>query len=220
MSDLSSLAAALIEFQESVPTIHENSTSFHGKFANLPGVLSTISPALRKVGLVLSQSPCHINGEPALRTTLLHTSGECIEDVTPLTITSGKNATQEWGKAVTYTRRYALQAILGICVGIEDNDADADTTPAPTPKKAAAKKATPKVDAPEPMSSEQQQELGAALKSLYETDANACKTVVENFRKHFGLPSGKDAKIGEQLQTAEHYAFMQFQFDAYKKANP
>ena len=212
------LASALIAFQAAVPTIHENATSFHGKFANLPGVLSTINPALRTVGLCVSQLPCQVDGKPGLRTILMHTSGEHIEDVTPLTISAGKNDTQEWGKAVTYTRRYALQSVLGICVGIEDNDADAEPTPAPKApaKKAAVKKAepAPPADAPAPMSSEQQQELGAALKSLYDTDPKACKVVVENFRKHFGLPSDKDAKIGQQLQTAEHYQFMQTQFES------
>ena len=141
------LAQALIAFQAAVPTIHENADSFHGKFANLPGVLGTISPALREAGLVVSQTPEEVNGHPGLRTTLLHTSGESLSAVTPLAVQPGKNLTQEWGKAVTYTRRYALQAVLGICVGIEDNDADAEPTGFAPPAKA-----TPKAEkkAPQP----------------------------------------------------------------------
>ena len=137
------LVEALIQFQASVPTIHENDNSFHGKFANLPGVLSTVNPALRKCGLFVSQLATNIDGSPALRTTLMHVSGERIEDVTPLVISSGKNPTQEWGKAMTYARRYSLQAVLGLCVGIEDNDADlsqghvsAPPKPAQTPQSA------------------------------------------------------------------------------------
>lgn len=119
------LAQALIAFQRSVPKIVENDKSFHGGFANLPGVLSQINPALRDAGLVVSQAPDHIDGAPALRTILIHeASGEQYSSVTPLVINTGKNDTQEWGKAVTFTRRYALQAALNICVGIEDNDAD------------------------------------------------------------------------------------------------
>ena len=140
------LADALIAFQAAVPTIHENDSSFHGKFANLPGILSTINPVLRSVGLAVSQLPADTAEGPGLRTTLLHTSGESLSAVTPLCIQEGLdskgrplNVTQEWGKAVTYTRRYALQAVLGICVGIEDNDADAEPTGFAPPAKAAPK---------------------------------------------------------------------------------
>ena len=131
---LTNLAAALIKFHEAVPTIHDNAESFHGGFANLPGVLSNIGPALRKSGLVVSQLPEDINGQPGLRTTLMHISGESVSAVTPLSISSGKNATQEWGKAVTYSRRYGLLSVLGLCVGIVDNDADSDAASKPPAK--------------------------------------------------------------------------------------
>ena len=131
---LTNLAAALIKFHEAVPTIHDNAESFHGGFANLPGVLSNIGPALRESGLVVSQLPEDINGQPGLRTTLMHISGESVSAVTPLSISSGKNATQEWGKAVTYSRRYGLLSVLGLCVGIVDNDADSDAASKPAAK--------------------------------------------------------------------------------------
>ena len=131
---LTNLAAALIKFHEAVPTIHDNAESFHGGFANLPGVLSNIGPALRESGLVVSQLPEDINGQPGLRTTLMHVSGESVSAVTPLSISSGKNATQEWGKAVTYSRRYGLLSVLGLCVGIVDNDADSDAASKPAAK--------------------------------------------------------------------------------------
>lgn len=146
MTPPKNLAEALIQFQASVPTIHENDNSFHGKFANLPGVLSTINPALRSCGLFVSQLATNIDGDPALRTTLMHVSGERIEDVTPLTINNGKNPTQEWGKAMTYTRRYSLQAILGLCVGIEDNDADLSQDHSSAPSRAS--QAPPVASAP------------------------------------------------------------------------
>ncbi len=135
------LVAALIKFQQSVPTIHDNDNSYHGGFANLPGILSTIGPKLRENGLAVSQLPEEINGQPGLRTTLLHTSGQSLTAVTPLAVNAGKNGTQEWGKAMTYSRRYALQAVLGLCVGIEDNDADME--PEPTRTRTIEPKAKP-----------------------------------------------------------------------------
>ena len=140
------LAEALIAFQANVPTIDENSSSFHGKFADLPHILSVIGPTLRECGLAVSQTPTHIDGQPGLKTLLMHTSGEQIVAETPLVMCSGKSATQEWGKAMTYQRRYALQSVLNLCAGIEDNDADPEPAVRSTPtatqtqqKKPAAK---------------------------------------------------------------------------------
>ena len=143
------LVAALIKFQQSVPTIHDNDNSYHGGFANLPGILSTIGPKLRENGLAVSQLPEEINGQPGLRTTLLHTSGQSLTAVTPLAVNAGKNGTQEWGKAMTYTRRYALQAVLGLCVGIEDNDADMEPEPTRTRTIEPKAKPAPAAAAPE-----------------------------------------------------------------------
>jgi hypothetical protein len=143
------LAEALIAFQANVPTIDENSSSFHGKFADLPHILSVIGPTLRECGLAVSQTPTHIDGQPGLKTLLMHTSGEQIVAETPLVMCSGKSATQEWGKAMTYQRRYALQSVLNLCAGIEDNDADPEpavrsaTTATQTQEKQPAAKAKP-----------------------------------------------------------------------------
>ena len=124
------LASALIEFHKSCPTITEDASGNWGKFADLPGILSTIGPALRQHGLTVIQLPADTASGPGLMTMLLHTSGEYVSRTTPLeiqrTAPNNKvlNAVQEWGKAVTYQRRYGLQAVLGMCAGIIDDDAD------------------------------------------------------------------------------------------------
>ena len=169
------LVAALIKFQQSVPTIHDNDNSYHGGFANLPGVLSTIGPKLRENGLAVSQLPEEINGQPGLRTTLLHTSGQSLTAVTPLAVNAGKNGTQEWGKAMTYSRRYALQAVLGLCVGIEDNDADME--PEPTRTRTIEPKAKPAPAAAAP-----------AIKTALEPSEK--KTCIDMIRA-IGLPEDK-----------------------------
>ena len=205
------LAEALIAFQASVPTIHENDKSFHGKFANLPGVLSTINPALRSAGLVVSQLPEEINGQPGLRTTLMHTSGEQLSAVTPLTVNTGKNGTQEWGKAVTYSRRFALLAALNLAIGIEDNDCDADLPSASTarqaheePVKAAA------VAAEDPLSPEEKAQIIGVLK---ECNAAYRDKVLAAFVKEFGASK---AKVSDRIQAVKHNSF----FQAYFSANP
>ena len=190
------LAQALIDFQAAVPTIHQNDSSFHGKFANLPGVLSTIGPALRANGLAVSQLPEDINGQPGLRTTLLHTSGQSLTAVTPLSVNAGKNGTQEWGKAMTYSRRYALQAVLGLCVGIEDNDADLETEIKSKPATKAAAKPKDK-DPEDPLEEPEYVTCLSEIKSYPKM-----QDCIEDFRTAFNLSS--TAKLNETFTMVKH----------------
>ena len=205
------LAEALIAFQSSVPTIHENDKSFHGKFANLPGVLSTINPALRAAGLTIVQLPDTVDGKPGLRTTVRHVSGESESAVTPLIIADGKNPVHEHGKSLTYIRRYALLAALNLAIGIEDNDCDADLPSASTarqaheePVKAAA------VAAEDPLSPEEKAQIIGVLK---ECNAAYRDKVLTAFVKEFGASK---AKVSDRIQAVKHNTF----FQAYFSANP
>ncbi len=202
---LTNLAAALIKFHEAVPTIHDNAESFHGGFANLPGVLSNIGPALRASGLVVSQLPEDINGQPGLRTTLMHISGESVSAVTPLSISSGKNATQEWGKAVTYSRRYGLLSVLGLCVGIVDNDADSDAVSKP-----AAKVEHQQSTAIEGMPKEQQklttEEQDALILQIKKLSQGKKEKLAESFCFAFKLGNGRLSK--DAINMRKHQAWI------------
>ena len=148
------LAEALIHFQNTVSTIDGNARSRFGKFADLPNILNVIRPALREAGLSLSQVADSVNGEPGLKTVLSHTSGERLEGITPLCIykepmitKEGKvippNPMMEWGKSMTYTRRYALQSVLGICMGLEDNEPEENDPVEPTATPTQTQQAQP-----------------------------------------------------------------------------
>ena len=203
---LSNLAAALIKFHEAVPTIHDNAESHFGGFANLPGVLSNIGPALRTAGLVVSQLPENVDGQPGLRTTLLHTSGESLTSVTPLAVNSGRNATQEWGKAMTYSRRYALLAALGLCVGIVDNDADTDAVakPAAKPEPKPAAKIEGIADGDQPLTTEEREML---LGLISEMTPGKKEGFCKSFRFAFKL--GDDAKVAPAITSRKHQAWIQ-----------
>lgn len=200
------LAEALIAFQSSVPTIQDNAESFHGKFANLPGILSTINPHLRAAGLFVSQLPAETDHGPGLRTTLMHTSGESITDITPLCIGNGKNATQEWGKAMTYTRRYALQSVLGLCVGIEDNDADAEPSVPPVEKTGIVRGGDVlpvKVDEDDSAQPLSKAEVDQCIKLIKSKGGQELKAA---FMKKY-LPDA-DALYPEDFKTKAHLAFL------------
>lgn len=128
---MSELTKALIGFHKAVDKIEKNARANYGKFADLANVLSTVTPALHANGLAITQTFL----EDSLVTTLHHTSGETLSSTVKLYIQDGRNITQEWGKAVTYQRRYAICSILGI---VADMDTDAESEAPASAKTASA----------------------------------------------------------------------------------
>lgn len=128
---MSELTKALIGFHKAVDKIEKNARANYGKFADLANVLSTVTPALHANGLAITQTFL----EDSLVTTLHHISGETIHGTVKLYIQDGRNITQEWGKAVTYQRRYAICSILGI---VADMDTDAESEAPASVKTASA----------------------------------------------------------------------------------
>jgi hypothetical protein len=123
MSEPNTLAAALVAFQKEAPELHKDSTADTGKFSysyiSLDAALNQIRPVLVKHGLTVLQFPTTIEGQPALRTKLVHAgSGEYEEDT--MLLLSGPDP-QGQGSAITYARRYSLMALLGL-VADEDKD--------------------------------------------------------------------------------------------------
>jgi hypothetical protein len=132
---LGQLAAALAKAQlEFTPVVKgaENPAYKRGfkaaKYADLASVIDATRPALAKNGLVVIQMPRvnHAAKMLTMTTKLLHSSGEWIEnDLTvPATQQGNRYDIQSIGSAMTYTRRYAWQAIVGVTAE-EDDDGNA-----------------------------------------------------------------------------------------------
>jgi hypothetical protein len=111
--------------------------SYH--YADLADVIECYRAPLSKHGLALAQATRVENGHIVLTTKLLHSSGQWLDSEYPITIF---NRPQEQGSAITYARRYAVTALLGIAAEDDDDGAAAQEG---TPKQA---KAAPK---PEPV---------------------------------------------------------------------
>lgn len=100
----------------------------HGyKYADLAECINTAKPFLAKHGLGVSQmlgmSP---NGKQTMITMMTHSSGQYMSsefEMVEATLAggSGKNPAQVLGSAITYQRRYAYAAIIGLAQ--EDDDA-------------------------------------------------------------------------------------------------
>jgi hypothetical protein len=122
-TDLGPIAAALAKAQSQFPTITRDKTvtvttkaggSYSFKYAPLDSILAAVRKPLSDNGLALVQLLDH----ESLVTMLIHESGASLSGRTALIQTSD---IQALGSAITYLRRYAIQALLGIAAE-EDDD--------------------------------------------------------------------------------------------------
>ncbi len=121
--NITELAKALANTQKSLknPYNTADNSYFKSKYAPLPDVLNDIRPILSENGISIIQSPVTDGaGSTGVETMLLHTSGQYIL-TDPYFLKPVKNDPQTAGGAITYARRYALNAVLGIS-GEEDDD--------------------------------------------------------------------------------------------------
>lgn len=119
---MKNLLKALAAFQQEVPVIHKGTSGYGYTYANLSQIFEVINPILKKHGLGFTQLIC---GQ-GVKTIIFHVeSGEQIESITDIpqgVQLKGMNEFQVLGSAITYIRRYALSAALGL---ITDKDTDA-----------------------------------------------------------------------------------------------
>lgn len=135
-TEIADLSKALTAFQKAVPPIPKDKTANIGQYSYTYADLSTIWEKIRGVlsdnGLSVVQSPSSNAGEPTLTTMIAHSSGQWVEDTMGLKTT--QETPQGQGSAITYARRYALSAMLGL-VADDDNDARDHKTISPIQKK-------------------------------------------------------------------------------------
>lgn len=128
--NLDALGAALAKAQGEVEGARKDSKNPHFKsnYADLASVWAACREALTSNGLCVVQmpGPC-ADGRMELTTTLLHSSGQFLSST--LSIPLAKADAQAYGSAVTYARRYALAAVVG--VSPEDDDGNAASRPGP-----------------------------------------------------------------------------------------
>jgi hypothetical protein len=136
---------ALVKAQMQIKGAVKDSTNpaYRSKYADLGSVMDAVREALHKNDLAVIQlSRIHESGAPVLVTRIIHTSGEHIEGEYPL-VCKDPTHPQQLGSAVTYARRYALAAALGVVQEDDDgNTAAGHTAPPSTAKPAPAPVAT------------------------------------------------------------------------------
>jgi hypothetical protein len=119
-----------------------NNPFFKSKYADLASVIEAIKVPLSANGIAFVQATDFEDSAVIVETILLHESGEWISG--KLRMQPTKNDPQGVGSAVTYAKRYGLQAIAG--VPSDDDDGNAAThQSAPAAKPAPAKPMPAKV---------------------------------------------------------------------------
>ena len=125
--EIGALAEALAKVQGEIETATRDSENpfYKSKYADLASIWDACRKQLAKNQLAVIQTTQNnngIDGTIILVTTLAHSSGQWIRGF--LKIRPIKNDPQGIGSAITYARRYALSAIVGVAPKDEDDDAE------------------------------------------------------------------------------------------------
>lgn len=126
--NIGAIAGALAKAQSEMAVAAKDAQNPH--FKNQYASFESIVLAWKQVGpkneLAISQLPVSTdNGAIGVRTMLMHKSGEYIAST--LLLKPVKNDPQGAGSALTYAKRYAFAAIIGMATGEGDDDAEAAT---------------------------------------------------------------------------------------------
>lgn len=103
-----------------------NNPFFKSKYADLNSIWMACREPLSKNGLAVTQIMVEVGDNLYLETLLGHSSGQYISSKMPIKIKSDakNNELQVLGSCLTYLRRYALAAIVGVAPD-EDDDGNA-----------------------------------------------------------------------------------------------
>jgi hypothetical protein len=123
---INELAAALSNAQAEIlnPSFDSNNPFFRSRYASLAAVRDAVVPFFAKHGLSVIQEIRHEAGVSHCSTTLLHSSGQWIEQA-PFSVPVAKADAQGACAGATYARRASLQALA--CV-VGDGDDDGEVT--------------------------------------------------------------------------------------------
>lgn len=138
---LNELALALAKAQGEMLIAGKDSKNpfFKSNYADFATIVRASRPALAKHGLsVIQRVITQEDGVEVLYTMLLHASGQYVEG--RMKINPVKQDVQSMGSAITYLKRYAYAAMVGVTAADEDDDGQEACAPmreskiAPAPK--------------------------------------------------------------------------------------
>lgn len=120
---INELAAALAKAQGKLTGALKDSSNpfFKSRYADLASCWDACRQQLSENGLSVIQTTDVVDGIVVVRTTLAHSSGQWISGVLP--VKTKDDGPQAQGSGITYARRYALAAIVGLAQIDDDGEA-------------------------------------------------------------------------------------------------
>lgn len=175
--EVNEITKSLISAQSEIRSLSKDANGYGYKYLSLSVLMDYALPIISKHGLALSQFE---DGSGNLVTMLLHESGQFIKGKSTLIDPDriemkGVNIEQKRGSILSYEKRYALQAILGITTNEDDNDCSPKGLDKPKTSnnfkkkpaaKPAAKKEEPKEEASKPNFRRKKKEAAASAGGL------------------------------------------------------
>ncbi len=157
-TEIAELAAALAAAQREIRSaeMDRENPHFRSRYATLASVWDACREPLASHGLSVSQAPSSTPAKRvqvveardgtssevtvscervALDTVLLHSSGQWL--ASRIELVARDSSPQAVGSAITYARRYALAALVGVAPDDDDGN-DAQPQPGPKPRQAAS----------------------------------------------------------------------------------
>lgn len=173
------LAAAQAELQPA--TKNSQNPFLKNKYADITAVYTAIRSVLPAHGLAVVQTMIPAEkGFVAVRTTLLHESGEWIagEIAMPCQSDKGGIGPQQVGSAITYARRYSLSAIVGV---VSEDDDDAEAAQKSHRQQVQQTRQQAKANNPNPMTPDQLKALMTALSKKHGDNRKAYLQEMSDF---------------------------------------
>lgn len=201
------IAKALPKAQAAMGEVFKNANNpaFKTKYADLAAVIEAVLPALNANGISLLQ-PAGFDGERVkVGTMLLHESGQWVRCA--ISFPLAKRDAHGIGSAITYGRRYGLQAMSGVAQMEDDGNAAAGKTPLadapakqlPEPKRAEAKP---------PSLAERADRLEAKIKAVSSvTDLDKVFTLAAALCAELSVDDPKRLREIEDLRTEREEEF-------------
>lgn len=181
---MGALVAALAKAQLAFPKILKDQTADAGKYsykyADLAAVIEAVRKPLAENGLAYVQLMDVDGGHHVLITRLMHTAGAHLDSRYAL---ASHERPQEMGSEITYARRYALSALLGVASEADD-DAQAAQTSAEAGTRHEAIKDEAAILFPTPM--EEEQAVAAFVGGLKDCPACGAKGTIIRGKPEWG----------------------------------
>lgn len=120
--EINEIAKSLSELQGNMNPARKDKINpyFKSYYSDLPSLWEAIRDLLPENGLAVVQDAVTMEIGVSIITRVIHTSGQWIE-FGPLIVPLAKNDAQAVGSAISYGKRYALGAALGIVAEVDDD---------------------------------------------------------------------------------------------------